>query len=237
MTIQLPPSPKRCNITPAPSPITDTGFKAIHHPSPVDQEELLTNQLATLKIRSTHTTPNTPEEMLADMQIRRARAVLARKFATVKDLDFRMGLIKYVAQTKKPTLKDLEGELEHIEARLSCTLISGNAPEIQSLDLAVNKLAKELLKRNINYHHHTTTDLLEQRGRCARKEGNVTIRPSVHPEQPLGTAVRRTHAEMTKEEEEQVGRLMAEHTRAHRAKSPDYYHHPNYAKKPQEFWE
>ncbi|KAH8999023.1 hypothetical protein EDB83DRAFT_2558943 [Lactarius deliciosus] len=57
------------------------------------------------------------------------------------------------------------------------------------------------------------------------------------PERPLGTAVRRTHAETVQEEEEQVGRLVAEHARGNRAKSPDYYRHPNYAKKPQEFWE
>ncbi|KAH9083600.1 hypothetical protein EDB83DRAFT_2309553 [Lactarius deliciosus] len=57
------------------------------------------------------------------------------------------------------------------------------------------------------------------------------------PEQPLGTAVKRACAEMVQEEEEEVKRLVAEHAREDRAKSPDYYRHPNYAKKPQEFWE
>ncbi|KAH9019937.1 hypothetical protein EDB83DRAFT_2528090 [Lactarius deliciosus] len=65
----------------------------------------------------------------------------------------------------------------------------------------------------------------------------VTTRPSARPERPLGTAVRRARAEMAQEEEEQVRRLVAEHAREDRAKSPDCYRHPNYAKKPQEFWE
>ncbi|KAH9058929.1 hypothetical protein EDB83DRAFT_2552368 [Lactarius deliciosus] len=236
-TVQLPPSPRRRTPTPAYVPITDAGFKPIHHLSPDNQEESLTNRLNALKIRSTHTAPDTPEEMLADMQIRRARAVLAGNFAAVKDLDFRMGVTHYVAQTMKPTLEKIEGELEHVEARLSHALVSGNAPEIKSLDLAANKLAKQLLKRNVDYRYHTTTDILEQRGRCARKEGNVTIRPSARPERPLGTAVRKAREEIAQEEEEQVKRLVAEHTREPRAKSPDYYRHPNYAKKPQEFWE
>ncbi|KAH9008617.1 hypothetical protein EDB83DRAFT_2557605 [Lactarius deliciosus] len=237
MTVQLPPSPRRRTPTPAYAPIADTGFKAIHHPSPDNREESLTNQLAELKIRSTRTAPDTPEEMLADMQIRRARAVLAGNFTAVKDLDFQMGVIHYIASMMKPTLEKIEGELEHVEARLSRALVSRNAPEIQSLDSAANKLAEQLLKRNVDYRYHTTTDILEQRGRCARKEGNVTTHPSARPERPLGTAVRRARAEMVQEEEEEVRRLVAEHAREPRAKSPDYYRHPNYAKKPQEFWE
>ncbi|KAH9033711.1 hypothetical protein EDB83DRAFT_2525396 [Lactarius deliciosus] len=62
--------------------------RSIHHLSPVSREESLTNRLNALKIRGTHTTPNAPEEMIADMQIRRACAVLTGNFAAVKDLDF-----------------------------------------------------------------------------------------------------------------------------------------------------
>ncbi|KAH9019264.1 hypothetical protein EDB85DRAFT_2153934 [Lactarius pseudohatsudake] len=210
--------------TPLPSPLPIIGFKsqkpftAIQHPSPPTEEDVT--------------------GMLADLQIRRARAVKTGNFKSAQDIDWRMGMINYLQKTMKPkpSLQDLEGDLEHVEARLSRALVSGNTPEIKSLDLAANKLAEELLKRNVDYRFHTAADLLVQRGRCSRKEGNVTIRPTARPERPLGTAVRRSQADYA-EEEAQISRLVAEHAQTPRAKSPVGHYVYGSAQKSQEYWE
>ncbi|KAH9011862.1 hypothetical protein EDB85DRAFT_2159525 [Lactarius pseudohatsudake] len=193
-------------------------FTAIQHPSPPTEEDVT--------------------GMLADLQIRRARAVKAGNFKSAQDIDWRMSVINHLQKTMKPklSLEDLEKDLEHVEARLSRALVSGNTPEIKSLDLAANKLAEELLKRNVDYHFHTAADLLVQRGRCSRKEGNVTIRPTARPERPLGTAVRRSQADYA-EEEAQISRLVAEHAQAPRASHPLGITYTGSAQKSQEYWE
>ncbi|KAH9012468.1 hypothetical protein EDB85DRAFT_1900374 [Lactarius pseudohatsudake] len=193
-------------------------FTAIQHPSPPTEEDVT--------------------GMLADLQIRRTRAVKAGNFKSAQDIDWRMSVIDHLQKTMKPklSLQDLEEDLEHVEARLSRALVSGNTPEIKSLDLAANKLAEELLKRNVDYRFHTAADLLVQRGRCSRKEGNVTIRPTARPERPLGTAVRRSQADYA-EEEAQISRLVAEHAQAPKAKSPVGYYVYGSAQKSQEYWE
>ncbi|KAH9036257.1 hypothetical protein EDB84DRAFT_1560978 [Lactarius hengduanensis] len=226
------PTPPRRAATPLPSPLPTTGFRsntpftAIQHPVPP---------------RS----PMTDEEFadrLAEMEIRRARAVKAQDWKAVQDLDFKANLAKAVRATlkkKPPTLEEIEEELQKTETRLARALINGTATDIRRLDCAANRMAEEVMKRDIDYCPAmlTTANVLLQRGRCSRKEGNVTVSHPTVPRLPAKTqknaAIRRSPSD-TAEEETQVMRLVAESAQITKAESRDYYYHPGSAQKP---WE
>ncbi|KAH9050410.1 hypothetical protein EDB84DRAFT_1555386 [Lactarius hengduanensis] len=215
------PTPQRRAATPLPSPISDTGYRSqqpfpsIQHPAPP---------------RS----PMTDEEFadrLAEMEIRRARAVKAQDWKAVQDLDFKANLAMAVRATlkkKPPTLDEIEEELQKTEARLARALINGTATDIRRLDCAANRMAEEVMKRDVDYCPAmlTTANILVQRGRCSRKEGNVTVSPSTVPRSPAktpkNTAIRRSPSDIA-EEETQVMRLVAESTRPTKAESRDYF--------------
>ncbi|KAH9028794.1 hypothetical protein EDB84DRAFT_1562983 [Lactarius hengduanensis] len=229
--LESPLTPPRRAATPLPSPLPTTGFRsntpftAIQHPSP--------------------TTPMTDEEFanrLAEMEIRRARAVKAQDWKAVQDLDFKANLALAVRTTmrkKPPTLEEIEEELQKTETRLARALINGTATDIRRLDCAANRMAEEVMKRDIDYRPAmlTTANILLQRGRCSRKEGNVTVSPSYTPWTPpvktSNTAKRRSPSDIA-EEETQVMRLVAESAQVTKAESRDYYYHPGSAQKP---WE
>ncbi|KAH9017002.1 hypothetical protein EDB84DRAFT_1442944 [Lactarius hengduanensis] len=156
--LELPTPPRRA-ATPLPSPLPITGFRsntpftAIQHPSP--------------------TSPMTDEEFadrLAEMEIRRARAVKTQDWKAVQDLDFKANL----AMAKKPpTLEEIEEELQKTETRLARALINGTATDIRRLDCAANRMAEEVMKRDIDYspthaHHRqrplTAWALFQKRG-------------------------------------------------------------------------
>ncbi|KAH9017918.1 hypothetical protein EDB84DRAFT_1566631 [Lactarius hengduanensis] len=191
------------------------------------------------------TIPMTDEEFadrLTGLEIRRARAVTNQDWKAVQDLDFKANLALAVRATMKkkpPTLEEIEEELQKTETRLARALINGTATDIRRLDCAANRMAEEVMKRDIDYCPAmlTTANVLLQRGRCSRKEGNVTVSPSTVPRSPAktpkNTAIRRSPSDIA-EEETQVMRLVAESARPTKAESRDYYYHPGSAQKP---WE
>ncbi|KAH9021530.1 hypothetical protein EDB84DRAFT_1565245 [Lactarius hengduanensis] len=219
--LELPSPLQRRAATPLPSPLPTTSFRsktpftAIQHPAPP---------------RS----PMTDEEFadrLAEMEIRRARAVKTQDWKAVQDLDFKANLAMAVRATMKkkpPTLEEIEEELQKTETRLARALINGTATDIRRLDCAANRMAEELMKRDVDYCPAmlTTANVLLQRGRCSRKEGNVTVSPSTVPRSPAktpkNTAIRRSPSDIA-EEETQVMRLVAESTRPTKAESRDYF--------------
>ncbi|KAH9016535.1 hypothetical protein EDB84DRAFT_1567199 [Lactarius hengduanensis] len=197
-------------VTTWPLPISDVGYRsqqpfpAIQHPSP-----------------TTPPTPMTDEEFadrLTGLEIRRARAVKNQDWKAVQDLDFKANLaiaVRATMRKKPPTLEEIEEELQKTEMRLARALINGTATDIRRLDCAANRMAEEVMKRDIDYHPAmlTTANVLLQRGRCSRKEGNVTVSPSTVPRSPAktpkNTAIRRSPSDIA-EEETQVMRLVAE---------------------------
>ncbi|KAH9159908.1 hypothetical protein EDB89DRAFT_2082835 [Lactarius sanguifluus] len=229
-TIVVPPT-ERHAPTPHASPISDVGFKPISHHTHL----------------VTPTTPMTDDDfanVLADMEIRRAHAYAYGQTKKAKDIEFRMGLINFTWSCGKPSLDKLEEQLEQTESRLASALVKGTAMEISSLDCAANKLAENILKRNINYRptHSTTANILLQRGRCSRKEGNVTFGPEPDPPtsrwKTPNTAVKQSRAEYA-EEEAAVARLVADNLAQdpYRAKSPTTHYQPLSAQELQKYWE
>ncbi|KAH9009491.1 hypothetical protein EDB84DRAFT_1571187 [Lactarius hengduanensis] len=209
--LELPTPPHRPAATPLPSPIPDTGYRsqqpfpAIQHPSPA--------------------TPMTDEENPPRSRSHEPRL----EGCTRSGLQSNLALaVRATMKKKPPTLEEIEEELQKTETRLARALINGTATDIRRLDCAANRMAEEVMKRDVDYHPTmlTTANVLLQRGRCSRKEGNVTVSPSYTPWTPpvktSNTAIRRSPSDIA-EEETQVMRLVAESARPTKAESRDYF--------------
>ncbi|KAH8976543.1 hypothetical protein EDB92DRAFT_1960783 [Lactarius akahatsu] len=221
-TVVLPRTPERRAATPLPSPISDVGFKPIQHPSPVPLSE---DQLVSL---------------WEDLSISRAAAYRNQDAKLVKRYDDWSSWVKKKIEEGKPqeTIDSLERRLRATEHALQEAKKKNEGFKVQKLDRAANKIAGELLKRDISYHPamDTTENVLRQRGRCFRREGNVTVSPVTGPPntpaRPRNTAVKRSRAE--KAEEEVVVMGYGAWTTQQPAKSRDF---PNYHGFAQEYWE
>ncbi|KAH9162063.1 hypothetical protein EDB89DRAFT_2080046 [Lactarius sanguifluus] len=136
--------------------------------------------------------------------------------------------------TTPMTEEEFADRLADMQIRRMQACLAGDIKGERDIGMRMN-LAK--YARSLNRPAAAST----QRGRCAKREGNVTVSPSTVPRAPhqkTPNTARRKSAEEYAEEEVEVARLVADHVHE-RAKSPThYYYEPGSAQRSDpEYWE
>ncbi|KAH8981236.1 hypothetical protein EDB86DRAFT_2835001 [Lactarius hatsudake] len=154
-TVITVPETQRRAPTPSPSPISDAGFKQIQH-------HVISTDQGTYKVPLL--SPDDLAEALEDTHIHAVQAAEEGQYLR------------------------RQGQLQKLEDQLGDALIIGDDEEAQRLDDKAIRLAKVLAATDEDCDKVlpiNDTDILIQRGRCSRREGNVTFSPSPDPRTPL----------------------------------------------------
>ncbi|KAH8981556.1 hypothetical protein EDB86DRAFT_2834778 [Lactarius hatsudake] len=205
-TVITVPETQRRAPTPSPSPISDTGFKQIQHhiistnhgtyQVPTLTPDELAEALEDTHINAVHAAEE-GEYLRAANLCERARLLtfpnqLPRQYeetvmqAAVGKLEREMA--KLAEEYERKVWKRRQGQLQKLEDQLGDALIIGDDKEAQRLDDKAIRLAKVLAATDEDRDKALpidNTDILIQRGRCSRREGNVTFSPSPDPRTPL----------------------------------------------------
>ncbi|KAH8984651.1 hypothetical protein EDB86DRAFT_2833433 [Lactarius hatsudake] len=205
-TVITVPETQRRAPTPSPSPISDAGFKQIqHHVISTDQgtykvpllsPDELAEALEDTHIHAVHAAEEGQYLRAANL-CERARLLtfpnqLPRQYeetvmqAAVGKLEREMA--KLAEEYERKVWKRRQGQLQKLEDQLGDALIIGDDEEAQRLDDKAIRLAKTLAATDEDRDKALPiddTDILIQRGRCSRREGNVTFSPSPDPRTPL----------------------------------------------------
>ncbi|KAH8976788.1 hypothetical protein EDB86DRAFT_3094453 [Lactarius hatsudake] len=203
-TVITVPETQRREPTPSPSPISDIGFKSIQH-------HIISTDNGDFKVPAL--TPEELAEQMADIHINAVHAANNGEYQRSWNLCERARMLDFANRPQPPrqeTMKDLwvqanqlqqdlerlkqkrfiqrQSQLQKLEDQIGDALIIGDDEEAQELDDKAIRLAKILAATDEDRDPAfpiTDTDVLIQRGRCSRREGNVTFSPSTDPRTPL----------------------------------------------------
>ncbi|KAH8986648.1 hypothetical protein EDB86DRAFT_3082708 [Lactarius hatsudake] len=204
-TVITVPETQRREPTPSPSPISDVGFKSIQHhiistddgdfKVPLLTPEELAAQLEDIHINAIDAANNGEYQQSWNLCERARMLDLAnrsqpRPQQTTMEHLFAVAnrLQQDMERYKQKKWLHQQGQLQKLEDQIGEALIIGDDEEAQELDDKAIRLAKILAATDEDRDPAfpiTDADVLIQRGRCSRREGNVTFSPSTDPRTPL----------------------------------------------------